>query len=244
MAVAVVVGAGAWSMGAAAAHGTTPTTAPAVVETPGTAGMTGMTGMTGMGGSPLTAAANEAGEPAEGASASGLWVGLAAAAAVTALGTGGLLAARRRMAAGAAAPAPARLDVVGAAALLFAGVAHCALTPSHWAEGWHLGAFFAGSGLLLLGQAVLVGLRPSPAAYGSVLASTAVLIVLYFLAREVALPLVDHQDPYLLEDVPVKVAEAVAALVAGVALARSRVTPPAPARVRSSGRVPGLVTSA
>ncbi|HEX6596475.1 MAG TPA: hypothetical protein VF045_06040, partial [Acidimicrobiales bacterium] len=114
----------------------------------------------------------------------------------------------------------------------------------HWAEGWLLGAFFVASGVLLVGQAAVVALRRSPAAYASVLASTAVFVVLYFLAREVALPLVDHRDPYLLEDVPVKVAEGVAALIAGLSLVRARVARPAPVLVISSTRAAGLVTSA
>lgn len=158
--------------------------------------------------------------------------GLAVATIITAVA---VLAMRRRT---------ARLDRVASAALVFAGVAHLALVPSHWAEGWLLGAFFVASGVLLVGQAAVVALRPSPAAYASVLASTAVFVVLYFLAREVALPLVDHRDPYLLEDVPVKVAEGVAALIAGLSLVRARVARPAPVLVISSTRAAGLVTSA
>jgi len=81
-------------------------------------------------------------------------------------------------------------------------------------------------------QGAAAGLRPSRAVYWSVLASTAALAALYFVGREVALPLVDHQDPYLLTDVPVKGAEATAAVVAGLALMRSRMAaaslPPRP----------------
>lgn len=119
---------------------------------------------------------------------------------------------------------PGRLQLAGAVSLLFAGVAHCALAPTHWAEGWHLGAFFVASGLVLVGQAGLLCLRPSPAAYRSVLVSTAVLVVLYVAVRQFALPLVDHRDPYLLEDVPVKAAEFLAAGLALVGLARVRST--------------------
>ena len=120
---------------------------------------------------------------------------------------------------------PRAADSAAAAALLFAGAAHCAVTPSHWAEGWHLGLFFALSGLLLLGQGLAVWLRPTVATYGSVVASTAVFIVLYFLVREFSLPLVGHRDPYLFEEYPVKVAEALAAVVAVVALLRARPVP-------------------
>lgn len=149
-----------------------------------------------------------------------------------------MVAATGVLAAGAAAVAMAvrrrrgtrtaagRLQIAGACALLFAGVAHCALAPSHWNEGWHLGAFFAGSGLILVGQAALLWLRPSVAAYRSIVLSTAVMIVLYVAARQVALPLVDHRDPYLLKDVPVKAAELLAAGLAVVALVKAR---PAPA---------------
>ncbi len=116
-----------------------------------------------------------------------------------------------------------------AAALVFAGVAHCAVTPSHWAEGWHLGLFFAASGFLLVGQGLFVWTRPSAAVYGSIVVANAALITLYFLAREFALPLVGHRDPYVFEEYPVKLAEAVAAVLALTALAprwtRPRRTP-------------------
>lgn len=206
---AVTAGAAVWVAWPAAAHETTTTTV---------AGMAGMTGMSGMTTTPPGAAAMV--DAAGGGAESGLWPGLAVALAVSALATVVLVQVRRHRSLDA--PPASRLDVVGAGALVFAGVAHCALLPSHWAEGWHLGAFFAASGLLLVGQGALVGLRPSVLAYGSVLASTTVLVALYFLAREVALPLVDHRDPYLLGDVPVKVAEVAAALVAGVAMVRAR----------------------
>lgn len=232
LAAAVTVGAAMAAAGPAAAHGTTTTTttAPAAAATAGAglsgvpsmtgmSGMSGMGGMGGMGGSPLGAAATVDAGGAGGGGEPGLWLGLVVALAVTALATAGLVALRRRRAGDTQLRA---LDLVGAAALVFAGVAHCALTPSHWAEGWHLGAFFAASGLLLVAQGALLGLRPSTFAYGSVVASTTVLVALYFLAREVALPLVGHQDPYLLEDVPVKLAEVAAALAAGVALVRAR----------------------
>ena len=137
------------------------------------------------------------------------------------------VAPRRRR--GGATP-PGRLQIAGALALLFAGVAHCALAPSHWREGWHLGAFFAASGVLLVGQAAVVWLRPSLAAYRSVLLSTAVMILLYLAARQVALPLIDHRDPYLLTDIPVKLAELLAGGLAAVALLNARPAP-APAAV-------------
>jgi hypothetical protein len=156
------------------------------------------------------------------------WSALSVMAAATGvLASGAAVAAvafRRRR---GSVPSPGRLQLAGAFALLFAGVAHCALAPSHWAEGWHLGAFFVASGLLLVGQAAVLWLRPSIAAYRSVVLSTAVMIVLYVAARQVALPLVDHRDPYLLTDVPVKVAELLAAGLAVVALVKAR---PAPAR--------------
>jgi hypothetical protein len=124
-------------------------------------------------------------------------------------------------------PWPGGLHLAGAVSLLFAGVAHCALAPSHWAEGWHLGAFFVASGLVLVGQAGLLWLRPSPAAYRSVLVSTAVMVLLYVAVRQFAVPLVDHRDPYLLEDLPVKIAEVVAAVVAvaGLVALRRRTQP-------------------
>jgi hypothetical protein len=139
---------------------------------------------------------------------------VAAAGVVAVAATAGALAFSRRR--GARLSWPGRLQVGGAVALLFTGVAHCASAPAHFAEGWHLGAFFVGSGLLLLGQAALVCVRPSQAAYRSVVASTVALVALYVLGRQLTLPLVDHRDPYLLEDLPVKMAELAAA---GLAIA-------------------------
>ena len=145
---------------------------------------------------------------------------MAAATGVIASGAAVVAVAFRRRRGGL--PAPGRLQIAGAFALLFAGVAHCALAPSHWAEGWHLGAFFAASGLLLVGQAAVLWLRPSAAAYRSVVLSTAVMVVLYVAVRQFALPLVDHRDPYLLVDVPVKAAELLAAGLAVAALVRAK----------------------
>ena len=153
--------------------------------------------------------------------------GTAVVAAGAALGA--VAVPRRRL----PASWPGRAQVAGAFALLFAGVAHVVLAPSHWAEGWHLGAFFAASGLLLAGQAGMLWLRPSRTAYRSVVVSTAALVVLYVAGRQFALPLVDHQDPYLLEDVPVKLAELAAAGLAVAALVKARETGPATARDRS-----------
>lgn len=121
---------------------------------------------------------------------------------------------------------PGGLRLAGAFSLLFAGVAHSALAPLHWAEGWHLGAFFLASGLVLVGQAGLLWLRPSLAAYRSVLVSTAVLVVLYVAVRQFTLPLVDHTDPYLLRDLPVKATELLAAGVALVALEKAKAPAP------------------
>jgi hypothetical protein len=136
------------------------------------------------------------------------------------------VAVRRRRAAGGTWPD--RAQVAGAGALLFAGVAHVVLAPSHWAEGWYIGAFFAASGLVLAVQAALLYLRPSRNLYRSVVVTTAAMVVLYVAARQGGLPLVDHQDPYLLADMPVKLAELFAANVALTALAKLRTPAPAP----------------
>lgn len=101
---------------------------------------------------------------------------MVAATAVIAAGAAVVAVALRRRR--VEVPWPGGLRLAGAGALLFTGVAHCALAPSHWAEGWHLGALFVASGLVLVGQAGLLWLRPSAAAYRSVLVSTAVLVVL------------------------------------------------------------------
>ena len=154
------------------------------------------------------------------------WLTLSLMVAATGVIAAGAAVMRRRR---PRALWPGRAQVAGAFALLFAGVAHVVLAPSHWAEAWHLGAFFAASGLLLAGQAGLLCLRPSPAAYRSVVVSTAALVVLNVAGRQFALPLVNHQDPYLLGDIPVKLAEIAAAGLAIAALVKASETGPAPA---------------
>jgi len=204
-ATAAMVAVGGWALAPspARAHGATATTAPAATVTAAVpAGMAGTSATAPM--SVPTGA--EPGE--EGALP---WSGLAVAVAVALVGLAALWGR-----AGSAG------DRAAAGALMFAGVAHCALTPSHWGEGWHLGLFFAVSGLLLVGQGLALGLGATPAVHWSVLASTVAMLVLYVLAREVALPLVDHRDPYLLTDVPVKMAEAAAFGLGVLALVRAR----------------------
>lgn len=210
------------SAGPVAAHEGTATPAPAApVPAPGSAG--------GAGGTDVLPGVAEyvppprAAMPGEADRWSALSVMVAATGVLASGAAAVAVAVRRRR---GAASAPGGLQVAGAFALLFAGVAHCALAPSHWSEGWHLGAFFAASGALLVGQAAVLWLRPSVTAYRSVLVSTAVLVVLYVAARQVALPLIDHRDPYLWADIPVKAAELLAAGLAVVALLNTR---PAPA---------------
>jgi hypothetical protein len=150
---------------------------------------------------------------------------MVAGTAVIAAGAAAVAVRRRRAAGGAW---PDRAQVAGAGALLFAGVAHVVLAPSHWAEGWHLGAFFAASGVVLAVQGGLLYLRPSRNLYRSVVVTTAAMVVLYVAVRSASLPLVNHQDPYLLTDIPVKLAELFAANVALTALAKLRTPAPAP----------------
>jgi hypothetical protein len=201
------------AVGPAAAHEGTGTTVPAGAAPPGMATMTQAP--------PSTGTSAEAGGMTTGPGPTSEFrtAYFLAVLAVTAAGALALRAALPLLRPGASAR-PA--DSVAAAALVVAGVAHCAVTPSHWAEGWHLGLFFAVSGLLLLGQGAAVWLRPSAVAYASVVASTVGFIVLYFLVREFSLPFVGHRDPYLFQEYPVKVAEGLAALVAVAALVRTR----------------------
>lgn len=212
---------GVWvAAGPAAAHeGSTATTVPVV-----TAGASPGASPAGPAGEELPGVAEySVPTPAMAGGRGDGWFDFAAMIATTGVGaTLGALALWRRRAAGPAWPG--RLQAGGAVALLFAGVAHCALAPSHFAEGWHLGAFFVASGLLLLGLAVLVCVRPSQGAYRSVLASTVAMVALYFLSRQFTLPLVGHRDPYLLADLPVKVAEVVAGglAIAGLVALRRR----------------------
>lgn len=168
--------------------------------------------------------------PAAGAAASAIWTSqwvAIAATGVIAAGAGAVAVAVRRRR--PEVTWPARLQVAGALALLFAGVGHLAQVPSHWAAGLHLGVFFLASGLVLAGQGALVWLRPSAGAYRSVVVTTVAMVVLYVAARQFALPLVDHQDPYLLGEMPVKLAEIFAANVALTALARAKAPAPAAA---------------
>ena len=215
----------AWlGAGPVAAHEGTATTVPATSMPAGEGSIAGTTELPGV-------AEYAPPPPAVMAEGTDRWSALsvmAAASGVLASGAAAVAVAIRRRR--GISTSPGRLQIAGAFALLFAGVAHCALAPSHWNEGWHLGAFFAASGLLLVGQAAVLWLRPSLAAYRSVVLSTAVMIVLYVAARQVALPLVDHRDPYLLTDIPVKAAELLAAGLAVVALVKAKPAPaPAPA---------------
>lgn len=216
---AAVIAAWVTGAGPVAAHeGTVITTVPAV-STPASGG----------GGTEVLPGVAEYSPPLHSAAmveSTDRWSGLSVMAAPTGvLASAAAAVAVLRRRSGRAA-SPGRLQIAGAFALLFAGVAHCALAPSHWNEGWHLGAFFAASGLLLVGQAAVLWLRPSVAAYRSVVLSTAVMIVLYVATRQMALPLVDHRDPYLVSDIPVKAAELLAAGLAVTALLKAR---PAPA---------------
>lgn len=223
--------AAAWLGGAGpvAAHEGTATTVPAASMPAGAGGGTGeLPGVSEFSPPPVAAVA----APTDKWSSLSVMV---AATGVIASATAAVAVALRRRS--GSVPWPGRLQLAGAFALLFAGVAHCALAPSHWAEGWHLGAFFVASGLILVGQAGLLYLRPSPSAYRSVLVSTAVMVVLYVAVRQFALPFVDHRDPYLLTDVPVKAAELFAAGLAVIALVRAKA--PAPALVS-----PALVSPA
>jgi hypothetical protein len=151
---------------------------------------------------------------------------MVAGTGVIAAGAAAVAVRRRRIAGGAW---PDGAQVAGAGALLFAGVAHVVLAPSHWAEGWYLGAFFAASGVVLAVQGGLLYLRPSRNLYRSVVVTTAAMVVLYVAVRQAALPLINHQDPYLLTDIPVKLAELFAANVALTALAKLRTPKSAPA---------------
>lgn len=214
-----------WSVaaGPVAAHEGTATTVPVASATPGAS----LGEPTGEG--VLFGRAEYVPPPPVAASSDNEWSLLSVMVAGTGVISAGAAAVavtvrRRRI---TDAPWPGRPQVAGAGALLFAGVAHVVLAPSHWAEGWQLGAFFAASGLVLALQAGLLLLRPSLALYRSIVVSTAGMVVLYVVARQFALPLVDHQDPYLLADIPVKLAELFAANLALTALAKLRTPAPA-----------------
>ena len=151
-------------------------------------------------------------EPARaGSGSTWRWIPLVAVGAVV---TRQVLTARERR---SGVPRPLGRDLTLALALAVSGVVHCLEAPSHWSEGWHLGIFFAASGAVLLGQAAAAATSASPSVYASVLATTLALVVLYVLARQVTLPLVDHRDPYLAHELPVKALELA---VAGLSLRR------------------------
>jgi hypothetical protein len=84
--------------------------------------------------------------------------------------------------------------VAGACAIV-AGVSHLSLAPAHLAEGWYLGAFFAGTGVAQLGLAV--ALRwPLPAwVLQAAVAGHLALIALYVASRTTELPFVPPHDP-------------------------------------------------
>jgi hypothetical protein len=107
-----------------------------------------------------------------------------------------------------------RADALTAALLSSTALAHVIEIPSHWAEGPALGLFFVIASAVLLGQATSLATAPSPLAYRTVVVSTAVLIGLYVLARQVTLPVVNHRDAYSAGQLAVKAAEALALALA------------------------------
>lgn len=120
-------------------------------------------------------------------------------------------------------------DYLVSAALLFTMIAHLAEIGPHWSEGTALGLFFVGSTAVLLVQMGLVLTRPSVGLYLGTVVTSVTLIGLYFLVREVSVPFVDHHDPYLAQEYPVKMAEALV-VAAGIArIRRLRSHPLAPA---------------
>ena len=218
LALVVVVLSGAAEAGA---HEQAPTTAASDGGAPAHAPMA--FGATTAGSSdPVTAAGVPAGEPgrpgarAPYASAPWLWIG--------AVGLGALATwfavARRPQGAWGREPALA-------GALVFTAVVHLLEAPTHWTEGWFLGAFFAASGAVLLGQAAVAATRATRELHLSVVATAGVLLVLYLLVRQVSLPLLDHRDPYRLVELPVKAVEVAAgslSLARLIAMRRSPVS--------------------
>ena len=120
-------------------------------------------------------------------------------------------------------------DLVLAGALAVTGVVHVFETESHWAEGWHLGLFFAASGAVLLGQAAAAVTGANRELYASVMVTTLGLIVLYVLARQLSLPLVGHRDRYVLAELPIKAIEIGAAGLSLLRLVRPRSRSPSSA---------------
>jgi hypothetical protein len=105
-------------------------------------------------------------------------------------------------------------DQLAVALLAYSAAAHGMQIASHWQEGPLLGLFFAVATGILAGQALGLARRPSATIYTTVALTTVVLIVLYFLVREVSVPLVDHRDPYRWTELVLKAAEGVLLVVA------------------------------
>jgi hypothetical protein len=74
---------------------------------------------------------------------------------------------------------------------------------------------------VLVGQAVSLARRPSATTYATVVPTTVVLIVLYFVVREITVPFMDHRDPYLWSELVLKAAESVLLVVAAGRLWRA-----------------------
>ena len=79
--------------------------------------------------------------------------------------------------------------VAGACALV-AGVSHVALAPAHFGEGWHLGAFFAITGLGQLGLTLALRWTLPPWFLQAAVAAHVLLIGLYVASRTTELPFV------------------------------------------------------
>jgi uncharacterized membrane protein YfcA len=105
-------------------------------------------------------------------------------------------------------------DQLAVALLAYSAAAHGMEIAPHWQEGWRLGLSFAVITAVLAGQALSLAKRPSATTYATVVPTTVVLIVLYFLVREITVPSMDHRDPYLWNEFVLKAAEGVLLAVA------------------------------
>jgi hypothetical protein len=112
------------------------------------------------------------------------------------------------------------VDQLAVALLAYTAAGHGMEIAPHWQEGWPLGLFFAVVTAVLAGQGLSLARRPSATTYATVVPTTVVLIVLYFLVREITVPFMDHRDPYLWSELVLKAAEGVLVVVAAGRLRR------------------------
>jgi hypothetical protein len=125
-----------------------------------------------------------------------------------------------------------------AALSIVAGSIHAVAAPSHFAETWTHGCFFAGLAVFQLGWGARIYSRPSPRGLRAGIAVSVAVIVLWIVSRTAGVPFGPeawHPEPVGAMDVAATATEAMVALM-GPALLASDGRPPTDAVLPLSAR--------